>query len=99
MKLYTPLFGSTQRWPEADTLLADKTLRADVEAYLESLKPAPEPPDYRELRRREYPDIGDQLDAIWKQLNQDRLGGKELVQEADDVLGKILAVKNKHPKP
>jgi len=50
-------------------------------------------------RRGEYPNIGDQLDAIWKQLNQDRLGGKALIQEADDRLNEILAVKAKYPKP
>lgn len=51
-----------------------------------------------DLRRQEYPDIGDQLDAIWKQLNQDRMGGEALIQEADDRLNEILAVKQKHPK-
>ncbi len=51
-----------------------------------------------EARRKAYPPIGDQLDAIWKQLNQDRLGGKALIQEADDRLGEILGVKAAHPK-
>lgn len=55
--------------------------------------------EYIYNRRSEYPPIGDQLDAIWKQLNQDRLGGDQLIQEVDDMLGKILAVKNKYPKP
>lgn len=50
-------------------------------------------------RKAEYPDVGDQLDAIWKQINYDRLEGKALVQEADDVLNAILAVKAKYPKP
>jgi len=52
----------------------------------------------RQLRREEYPDIGGQLDAIWKELNQLRLNGTNLVADADDVLGQILAVKKKHPK-
>lgn len=47
----------------------------------------------RAQRRQAYPAIGDQLDAIWKQINQDRLGGKDLVAEADAVLNKVLAVK------
>lgn len=55
--------------------------------------------EYKEKRREEYPDYGDQLDAIWKQLNKMRLDGQDLVQDADDILGKILAVKAKHPKP
>jgi len=53
---------------------------------------------YDKLRKREYPDIGDQLDAIWKQLNQDRLGGKALIQDADDMLGQVLSIKAKWPK-
>lgn len=54
---------------------------------------------YISLRREAYPDIGDQLDAIWKELNYRRMQGDELTQEADDILNKILAVKKKHPKP
>lgn len=49
-------------------------------------------------RVKEYPPIGDQLDAIWMQLNSMRLGGTDLVSDADHILGKILAVKKKHPK-
>jgi len=51
-----------------------------------------------EARRQAYPAIGDQLDAIWKQFNQDRLDGKAMIQETDDLLGQILAVKAAHPK-
>lgn len=57
------------------------------------------PPSYRELRKEEYPPIGDQLDAIWKDLNYRRINGNPLTQEADNVLNKILAVKAKFPKP
>ncbi len=55
-------------------------------------------PDYAAMRRRGYPSEGNQLDAIWKQLNQDRLSGKELVPDADVQLDAILAVKAAHPK-
>lgn len=55
-------------------------------------------PTYAEKRQREYPKIGDQLDAIWKQLNQDRLNGKDLIAEADSLLGDVLAIKAKYPK-
>ncbi len=54
---------------------------------------------YQRDRKEEYPDIGDQLDVIWKEINEQRLNGKNLTQDADDMLGKILAVKKKHPKP
>lgn len=50
-------------------------------------------------RKQQYPNTGDQLDAIWKQLNQDRLNGKNLIQEADDRLNEVLAVKARNPKP
>jgi hypothetical protein len=38
-------------------------------------------------RQREYPPIGDQLDALWK-------GG----EAATEMLAKVQAVKNKYPK-
>lgn len=43
---------------------------------------------YRINREREYPPIGDQLDALWK-------GG----DAATEMLQKIQAVKEKYPKP
>lgn len=43
---------------------------------------------YRDLRKAEYPPIGDQLDAIWK-------GG----QAATAMLAQVNAVKDKYPKP
>lgn len=55
--------------------------------------------EYKEKRKKEYPIDGDQLDVIWKQFNYMRLNGQDLIQEADDMLGGILAVKNKYPKP
>jgi hypothetical protein len=44
--------------------------------------------DYAELRRNEYPDIRDQLDALWK-------GGPAL----EEMKQKVLGVKQKYPKP
>ena len=55
--------------------------------------------EYQRTRAAEYPAVGEQLDAIWKELNQRRLNGEELVQDADDMLGKILNVKKENPKP
>lgn len=59
----------------------------------------PRPANYREARAREYPPEGDQLDALWKAFNQMRMDGTALPQDADDMLGKVLSVKKKHPKP
>lgn len=44
--------------------------------------------DYAELRRNEYPDLRDQLDALWK-------GGADL----EAMREKILGVKTRYPKP
>ena len=63
------------------------------------LREVPADASYRQRRRADYPRVEDQLDAIWKQINQDRLGGKNLIQEADDLLNRVLAVKARHPKP
>lgn len=72
--------------------------------------PPPPPPTYRQLRAIDYAAelgqepgamnaIGDSLDVIFKQFNQMRLDGQPLIQEADGMLGKILAIKARHPKP
>ena len=54
---------------------------ATVQAYIDSHA-------YIEKRQREYPLIGDQLDALWK-------GG----DAAAEMLVKVQAVKTKYPKP
>ncbi|MDB4261333.1 hypothetical protein N9878_00560 [bacterium] len=63
-----------------------------------ALPPAPDPVlgdedyDYIALRVRDYPTVGDQLDAIWKEL-------KPIVgSEAGLMKTKIESVKAKHPK-
>jgi hypothetical protein len=43
--------------------------------------------DYAQRRKEEYPDIGEQLDALWK-------GG----DAAESMRQKILAVKEQYPK-
>lgn len=63
-------------------------------------KPRPRPVlTYEDKRRMEYPDIGDQLDAILKGFNQLRLNGTDLPQDLDDIVGEWLSVKAKYPKP
>lgn len=61
-----------------------------VQFYLDGLsKPmVTYTPSYRDKRKSEYPDIGDQLDALWK-------GGDALIEMA----AQIQAVKDKYPKP
>lgn len=47
-------------------------------------------------RRDAYPAIGDQLDAILKQLNS---MGIVLVPDMDNIIKQWLKVKNDYPKP
>lgn len=54
---------------------------------------------YRDDRAKEYPDLGDQLDALMKQFAYMRLNGVDLAADLDRVLGEVLAVKRKFPKP
>ena len=53
---------------------------------------------YARNRKPEYPDIGDQLDALLKHLNYRRTQGDELVQELDDIIAAWLSVKQRYPK-
>ena len=49
-------------------------------------------------RKSAYPEIGDQLDALLKQLNYLRLTSQmELVQDLDDIIGQWLQVKEDYP--
>ena len=49
--------------------------------------------DYREARKNEYPDIGDQLDAIWNVL-----GTLALPKQARAIVDEIDRIKKKYPK-
>jgi len=50
-------------------------------------------------RRKAYPEIGDQLDVIWKQLSKFKEDGQDLIPEADDLLDSISNTKTKYTKP
>lgn len=54
---------------------------------------------YKERRQFAYPSIGDQLDALWKEVHGRRVKGEIPVKEASDMLDQIIAVKQKYPKP
>lgn len=69
--------------------------------------------EYKDKRAENYPLIGEQLDAIWKQLAymQMTIGRKDLdlkekvaaignlVTAADNIMVKWLEVKRRYPKP
>lgn len=52
--------------------------------------------DYAQARKAEYPDVGDQLDAIWAAL---AVSGLNLPAETNAMLARIGTVKTKFPKP
>lgn len=53
--------------------------------------------DYRLKRKNEYPDVGDQLDALWSIVTA--LSKGNLPEDVQDVANAIAAVKLKYPKP
>lgn len=53
---------------------------------------------YKEARALEYPDIGDQLDAILKGFSSLRGGGQTLPPETDDLINTWEVIKLKYPK-
>ena len=56
--------------------------------------------NYAELRARDYPPIGEQLDAILKHLNYMQMRGEtNLITELDGIVGRWLQVKQQYPKP
>jgi hypothetical protein len=59
-----------------------------VEINMATVNAWVDPDTYKYNRVKEYPSIGDQLDALWK-------GG----DAAEEMLAKVQAVKTKYPKP
>ena len=77
----------------------DRQALAEWEAEGNTIEPYVEPEKgYEELRRGEYPPMGDQFDAIWKYIAQHREDGEVLGEDVDKELDKVLAVKAKYPK-
>ena len=64
-----------------------KPTKQEVEDKVAELIQARKDIQYQRDRRKEYPPIGDQLDALWK-------GG----DAATEMLAKVQAVKIKYPK-
>lgn len=53
---------------------------------------------HREARRREYPPIGDQLDAVGKLAASLKAQGMELPAETEQWLSQLQIVKDTFPK-
>lgn len=54
--------------------------------------------DVNELRRREYPSIGDQLDVLWKLMRVLVDSGRIEDKDISDMLHEIESVKYAYPK-
>jgi len=64
---------------------------AAYEEYIESIV-------YKDKRKDEYPDIGDQLDSIIKTLKHIKAGGVDIGTDGDELVAQVDAVKDKYPK-
>jgi hypothetical protein len=72
---------------------------AKTVTYNQARKDADDATVYREQRAGAYAAIGDQLDAIWKQMAADKAAGKSLDAATDDALTAVLKVKSDFAKP
>jgi len=55
--------------------------------------------EYRSQRQIEYPDVGDQLDAIIKGLKKLDQDGNDVGVDCEALINKVDALKAKYPKP
>ncbi len=79
--------GVITGWPDSLPALTQELIDsydAEYQAHLDATA-------YADKRKAEYPEIGDQLDALWK----DRQGD---TADADAIAADIAAVKVKYPK-
>lgn len=53
--------------------------------------------NYAERRRSEYPDIGDQLDAVYKLARHMQEQGQQLPPDVGEWVAQCRAVKEKYP--
>lgn len=53
--------------------------------------------DFVDRRRREYPEIGEQLDAIFKLVYSLQLQGQKFPPDVEQWVAQCLAVKEKYP--
>lgn len=55
--------------------------------------------DYSERRRREYPDVREQLDALWKIFDRlDKRAEIDIGEDGREMLSRVIGVKTKYPK-
>ena len=87
--------GDVLEWCDGDI---PAPTQSEIDVEIERLQSEYDAQAYARKRKPEYPDIGDQLDALLKHLNYRRTQGDELVQELDDIIAAWLNVKQRYPK-
>ena len=78
-------------WPQKPNKAGIDAIADEYSGYLQSIA-------YKEKRKKEYPDIGDQLDVIWKAFNRLKMEGIAIGIDADGMISSISAIKTKYPK-
>jgi len=82
--------------------VADDTTTQDTWNGTQVVKHVPYVPNYAELRRRAYANLGDQLDTIWKWMEAEGLvpdtSESRDLNTAAGMLGEVKLVKAAYPK-
>jgi hypothetical protein len=87
----------------AESIYADIAAKIDVWGSDEEEPPKesivkPDDEDYYIKRKKEYPPVQDQLDALWKGMNELITSLDVQVSGCVDIHDKIQAIKDKYPK-
>lgn len=87
---------STFEWIEGPEIIEDGKEAFDY-CYQDGkiVLRTPPPSSYEIERRNFYPTIGDQLDALWHDMNSGKIPGKE----DSEWFNMISDIKNQYPKP
>ena len=90
-----------QEFPISEPLewidVADDTTEQDTWNGTKVVKFVPHVPDYAELRRGAYADVGDQLDMLWHAIDSGDWTAAKV--KTTDFYTELKAVKDDNPKP
>lgn len=96
---YTKKDVAAERMVDGERVKLSDAERTRIAKEWTANEAAEAPERVRRARAKAYPPIGDQLDAILKQMAADRAAGKTLEPEAESLVDRVAAVKAAHPKP
>lgn len=85
---------------DVDAAIGDKIIdgKHEIQERLRPVELKEEDIPYSIRREEEYPNIGDQLDVLWKEQARRKEKGEVLAPETDKMLMQIQKVKERHPK-